>query len=91
MKTAFATLLAASVLAPISAFATSYDCGNAPQDQWVSMDVAKAKGVELGYDVRAVKIEDGCYELYAIDKDGRKLEAYLHPVTTEVVKTELDD
>jgi hypothetical protein len=50
---------------------------------------AKAEG--MGYKVRQVKIEDGCYEIYAIDKDGNRVEAYLNPVTAEIVKTKIDD
>ena len=60
-------------------------CGNAPSAQWLSEEAIKAKGVALGYDVRSVKAEDGCYELKAVDKTNAKVELYLHPVTGEVV------
>lgn len=66
-------------------------CGNAPRDQWMSEDAIKAKGTEMGYDVRRVKVDDGCYELYALDKNGAKVELYLDPVTAAVVRTESDD
>jgi hypothetical protein len=45
----------------------------------------------MGYKVRQVKVEDGCYEIYAVDKNGQRIEAYFNPVTAEVVKTKIDD
>lgn len=40
-----------------------------------------------GWKVRNVKIDGGCYEVYAIDDRGRRVEAYFHPVTLESVPT----
>jgi hypothetical protein len=56
----------------------------------MSVEAAKAKGTELGYEVRRVKEEDGCYELYAIDKNGAKAELYMNPVTGDVVRSKED-
>lgn len=67
------------------------DCGNTPRDQWMTMDAAKAKGVEMGYEVRKVEADDGCYELKVIDKNGARAELYLHPVTGAVVQPKDDD
>ena len=66
-------------------------CGNAPKSQWMGEDAAKAKGVELGYEVRRVKVEKGCYELYAKDKDGKRAELLMNPVTGKIVGTDGDD
>lgn len=62
------------------------DCGNPPKDQWMTQEAAKEKATALGYEVRRVKIDNGCYEVYAFDKNKAKVEVYLHPVTGEVVK-----
>ncbi len=86
-----AALSAALVAIPAHASDDDARCAAAPRDQWMSIDAAKAKGVELGYEVRQVKEEDGCYELYAIDKNGAKVELYLHPVTGAVVRSKSDD
>ena len=68
--------------------ASSYKAGcNAGKGEWMSLDAIKTKAVELGYDVRRIKKEDGCYEVYAIDKKGALLELYMNPVTGEIVKT----
>jgi len=89
-KLAFILTLAATPFVASVALA-SPSCGNAPQSSWMSLKDVEAKATAMGYKVRQVKIEDGCYELYAIDKDGKRVEAYLNPVTAEVVETKIDD
>ncbi|AXS41776.1 PepSY domain-containing protein [Breoghania sp. L-A4] len=66
-------------------------CGNAPRDQWMSTDAAKAKAVSMGYEVRRVKIEGGCYEIYAIGKDGKRTELNMNPVSGAIVASKDDD
>ena len=91
MRNAIATAITLAALSfPLAAQASS-ECGNAPKDQWMSEEALKLKATELGYDVRSVKVEDGCYEAYAIDKNGNRVEAYFDPATGEIVKTKTDD
>lgn len=85
-----ALALTFTIAMPALAEGEDASCGNASRDQWMSEDAIKAKAVELGYEVRQVKEEDGCYEVYGIDKNGAKAEIYLNPVTGEVVKTKSD-
>ena len=66
-------------------------CGNEPHDKWMTKEALKLKATEMGYDVRRIKVDDGCYEAYAIDQQGKKVEIYFHPVTAEVVKTKVED
>ncbi len=61
-------------------------CGKV-SGEWMSHDAAKAKVAEQGYDARRVKREGSCYEIYAISKNGARVELYIHPVTGEIVKT----
>jgi hypothetical protein len=68
-----------------------HKCGNAAEDQWMSKDAVKAKFAVDGTDVRKVKVEDGCYEVYAVTKDGKKTEQVVNPVTGEVVGSEDDE
>lgn len=63
----------------------------APRDQWKSVAQITESFVARGFEVRKVKIEDGVYEVYAIDKDGKRIEAYVHPVTGEILKQGVDD
>jgi hypothetical protein len=60
---------------------------DAPKDKWMTEEAMKAKATELGYDVRQVKVENGCYEVYGI-KDGQKVEAIFNPATGEQVGAE---
>ena len=60
-------------------------CDSGPPDKWQSQEklteILKAKG----WEIRKIKVDGGCYEVYAIDDKGEKLEAYFHPVTLERV------
>lgn len=38
-----------------------------------------------GWEVRKIKEDGGCYEVYAIDEKGQRGEYYFHPVTLEPV------
>jgi hypothetical protein len=40
---------------------------------------------EKGWQVRNIKVDSGCYEVFAIDDKGERVEAYFHPVTLERV------
>ena len=60
---------------------------DAPKDKWMTEEAMKAKATELGFEVRQVKVEDGCYEVYGI-KDGKKVEAIFNPATGEQVGAE---
>jgi hypothetical protein len=82
---AFATV----VLAPLAASAT--ECTSAPKDQWKSEDAIKTTATDMGYTVRRVKVEDGCYEVYGIDKDGNKVEALFDPVSGNMVSDKDSD
>ena len=59
-----------------------------PKDKWISEDAMKAKAKELGLDVRKIKIENGCYEVYAIDAKGKKVEQVFNPETGVQVGSE---
>ena len=63
-----ALILALAGAAPARAHAVPPDCGNAPREQWMSEDAIKARGLALGYDVGAVRVEGGCYELQSVNK-----------------------
>lgn len=93
MKKTLALIVLPMILAaPAMALAEDEaNCGNVPSDQWMSSDAIKAKAVALGYQVRRVKTEGSCYELYALDKTGAKVELYMHPVTGAVVTQKVND
>ena len=67
------------------------ECVATPKSEWMSKEDLTTKVTEMGYDVRRVKTDDNCYEVYAIDTDGKKVELYFDPVSAELVKSESDD
>jgi hypothetical protein len=86
------TITAATLLLglAIPAYASKDDdksCGGQTGKQMsVSEITSKVKG--MGYDVRDVELEDGCYEIKAVDQKGARFELELNPVTGEIIKTE---
>jgi len=52
----------------------------------MSKDAITAKVTAMGYEVRKVQEEDGCWEVKGT-KDGKRVEAYFDPVTAELVLT----
>ncbi len=60
-------------------------CDSGPQEGWQPQDKLTASLKEKGWEVRNVKVDGGCYEVYAIDDKGERVEAYFHPVTLERV------
>jgi len=37
--------------------------------------------------MRRIKVDGGCYEVYALNDKGERVEAYFHPQTLEPVPT----
>lgn len=75
-----ATLISALASGIAHAEDESTKC-DVPKDKWMSEDAMKAKAKELGLDVRKIKVENGCYEVYAIDAKGKKVEEIFNPET----------
>lgn len=85
IATAFVVSLALGAAVP--AFASeSGRCGNVAKDKWLSEQAIKEKIGALGYEIREVEADDGCYEVKAVDKNGARLELYVQPDTGEIVK-----
>ena len=71
------------------AFATGLaTCDSGDKATWQSTEALTEKLTKEGWEVRLVKEDGGCYEVYAKDKDGNRTEAYFHPVTLEPVPIE---
>ena len=47
----------------------------------------KLKVAGLGYQAKVFKVTRGnCYEIYGLDKAGKRVEIYFHPVTGKIVE-----
>lgn len=64
---------------------------NVPRDKWLTVAQVTEKFTAQGYKVRQVKIEKGAYEVYAIAKDGKRLEVLVHPATGEILGDEAEE
>lgn len=79
-------ITAALVAAP--AFATGLaTCDSGPESTWQPQSKLKELLTEKGWTVRQIKVDGGCYEVYALDENGKRVEAYFHPQTLEAVPT----
>ena len=65
-------------------------CESGPRSGWQSAELLKTQLEARGWTIRRIKIDGGCYEVYAIDEQGQRVEAYFHPVTFAPVPTSRD-
>ncbi len=90
MRAILATaIFSAAIIAAFPAFASGR-C-NPSQGPQLTVEQVTAKAESLGYKVRKVKMEDGCYEAYAINASGQRLEVYIDPVSGEIVQQKSED
>ena len=76
------------LLAVSSAQATGLaTCDSGPKEGWQPQAVLEKKLVDEKWQVRRIKVDGGCYEVYGIDDKGQRVEAYFHPVTLAPVPT----
>ena len=65
-------------------------CDSGPESGWQAREKLEGMLAEKGWKVRRIKVDGGCYEVYALNDQGRRVEAYFHPVTLERVPTSED-
>ena len=82
---ALATAITLSLPAHATGLAT---CDSGPESGWKPQAELEKMLTEKGWQVRRIKVDGGCYEVYAIDEKGERVEAYFHPVTLEPVAIE---
>lgn len=58
---------------------------------WQPREALQTKLEGEGWKVRSIKTEDGCYEAYAINAEGKKVEAYFDPQTFQSVDMKIAD
>ncbi len=60
-------------------------CDAGPKDGWQPQARLEESLKAKGWTVRKVKVDGGCYEVYALDDKGQRVEVVFHPVTLERV------
>lgn len=86
MKPATLPALALALVAATAAQAEE-SC-NQPVGNWKSREAVYAMASERGWTLKRIKIDDGCYEIYGTDQEGRRFEAKIDPVTLDVIEVE---
>lgn len=77
-------LLATAGAAHATGLAT---CESGPKSGWQPETKLEQMLTEKGWKVRRIKEDGGCYEVYALNDKGERVEAYFHPVTLAPVPT----
>ena len=92
MSNTVRTLAVAAALmlaVPGAAMATGLaTCDSGEEETWQSQEALEELLTEQGWKVRRIKVDGGCYEVYALDDKGERVEAYFHPQTFERVPTD---
>ena len=88
------SLLLASALAILAAGgpvrADDDDC-DVPMSRWQTRDAVRSMAEAQGWNVRRIKIDDGCYEIKGYDTSGREIEVKIDPATLAVIEMEYED
>lgn len=88
MKTTLVkTFVIGLALAATSAWAHGdVKCTTLPKSQWKPHTELEAKLVKEGWVIRRMEVAASCYEVYAKDPKGKRVEAFFNPVTFERVE-----
>jgi hypothetical protein len=84
LLTVCASLLALAAAGSASA-QHAEKCDPIPKAEWRPQAELERKLTDQGWKISRVKIENGCYEVYARDAKGAKVEVFFHPKTLDVV------
>ncbi|MEQ9606165.1 MAG: PepSY domain-containing protein [Kiloniellaceae bacterium] len=84
MSAAIAAAFAATLAA--SAAQASDKCA-VPQAEWQPKEALQQKLEGDGWKIKKIKIDDGCYEVYGTDAQGKRMEVYFDPKSFAVVKS----
>lgn len=88
-KTMFAFIAAAMLIAtPAMADDDDKDCRS--EGAIMDQNQIRAQLTEQGYEVRKLEMDDGCYEVHAMDANGQRVEMDIDPVSGETRKFEYD-
>ncbi|SMF64591.1 Peptidase propeptide and YPEB domain-containing protein [Tistlia consotensis] len=80
------TAVGSGLLMPLPA-AASVHC-TAPQGEWQPEAALRQQLEGQGWQIKRIKVDEGCYEVYAHDKAGNRKEVYYDPRTLQPVGSE---
>ena len=83
-----AALASLGTVAAAQAGTLGRPCTSAPEAQWLSLDVLKAKAEAAGYRVQKTKLKAACGEIYALDRSGARVELFVDPTSGQIIATQ---
>ena len=66
----------------------SADCPVYPKAEWAAEETLKQALADEGYQIKKFKVDGNCYEMYGLNKDGKKVEIYFDTKTLAIIKAE---
>ncbi len=78
------TLLLSVFTIPASATGM-FECEATEKAAWLSREQVAEKLTSDGWQVRRMKEDGGCWEVYGTSPEGLRVEVYVHPVSGEVM------
>ena len=83
--------LASAVLASllVSSVALAADDCTDPVTDWQPRETLRLQMEQRGWEVRRIKVDDGCYEVRGIDNNGNAFKAKFAPATLRIRKLEI--
>jgi hypothetical protein len=81
----FLTAVMLGAAATAEAGSLGRPCTTAPQTEWLSLEVLQTKVEALGYKVQKAKLKNACGEIYALNKNGARVELFVDPTSGEIV------
>ena len=89
MKSIIAKLLIPLALALAANGAAAHGnvkCTDRPKSEWKPHEELAQKLTKEGWQIRRMEVTKSCYEVYAKDPQGKRIEAFFNPVTLERVE-----
>ena len=82
-----ALALSGAALSPAAHATGLATCDSGPREGWQTQEKLTAMLKEKGWQVRRIKEDGGCFEVYALNEKCERVEAYFHPRTLAPVPT----
>jgi hypothetical protein len=90
-KILISAAVTAAALSIAGAVVAAPACTTAPKANWLTETQMKTKIAALGYTkIKVFQVSGSCYEIYAMNKAGKKAEVYFNPVTGAIVQNNED-
>ena len=81
------TVLMAAFLITTAALADN-DCTD-PVAEWQPQETLRQMMIDNGWQVKRIKVDDGCYEVKGLDQNGHQVKAKFSPASLEILELEI--